>query len=100
MNQYVQEIKKFLKKQGFSDLQIAEKFLDFETRLQARLVNFSLNRLTPEEKKEYGQLVLAGESPEKLAKFLNLKKEELEKEMEKTIKEFKDELSRQYSQKK
>ncbi len=95
--QHIEEIKTILRRVDFTDKQIASYILDLDARLQASLIDETLNDLNPQEREKFEKLVENGGSIPELTAFLKLDKQKLEVKISQKIEQYKDEVIKQFS---
>lgn len=96
LTQHIEEIKTILKRAGLTNKQIASYLLDLDARLQACLIDDSLNQLSSQQQAEYEKMIENNAHPQELAEFLKLKRQELQQKIEGYFKKFKEETLKQY----
>lgn len=87
-----QKLVKLYRQAGFSNLEIADQLVMLEEVIMAELICEIEKGMSEEAKRQFGEFLADGPTPEEIAQFLNLNKEELTKKIEQKIQVFVDQL--------
>lgn len=88
-----QELIKLYQKAGFTNEEILKQLATIEELIFAELVAEIEEGMNEEEKREFDKFLEKSTTPEEIAKFLKLNREELTQKMEGRIQKFIDQLT-------
>lgn len=88
-----QKLIKLYKKAGFSDEEIVQQLATIEELVLTELIHEVEEKMNEEEKKKFDEFLSQGATPEKIAEFLKLNKEEIVQKMKAHLQKFIDQLN-------